>query len=71
VASKASEIRIETAEVPSVTVPCAPLEPYAKTTVDVTLPAAFKSGETYTLAITTGTHLQEPTVFTVDKVKVP
>jgi hypothetical protein len=69
-ASKASELQIEVADMPPVTAPCPALEPYSKTTVDVILPAAFKSGKSYDLTITTGAYLQQPTVFTTQKVKI-
>ena len=71
VASKASEVKVQAAGLPSVIVPCAPMKPYSKTTVDVTLPSAFESGKTYSLTITTGARLQQATVFTADKVKIP
>ena len=71
VASKASEIHIAAADMPSVTAACPALQPYAKTSIDVTLPESFKPTRTCTLRITMGSHLQQPTVFTAEKVKVP
>jgi len=70
VASKAAKIQIEAPDMPALTAACPALAPYSKTTVDVTLPAAFKSGKAYDLTISTGTHLQQPTVFTAEKVKM-
>ena len=71
VASKPSEIQIEAADIPAVTAACPALQPYGKASIDVTLPDSFKAGQTYDLTITTGSHLQQPTVFTAEKVKLP
>jgi hypothetical protein len=70
VASKASTIQIESVDMPPITAPCPAVEPYSKTTVDVTLPTAFKSGKNYDLTVTTGMYLQQPTVFTAQKIKI-
>jgi len=71
VASKPSEIQIEAADMPSITAACPALQPYSKANVGVNLPPSFKPGQAYYLEITTGSHLQQPTVFTAKKVKVP
>lgn len=71
VASKPSEIQIEAADIPAVTAACPALEGYSKTTIDVRLPESFKSGKTYDLEITTGSHLQQSTVFVAMKVRLP
>ena len=71
VASKPSEIQIEAADMPHVTAACPALQPYSKTSIDVTRPESFKAGRAQDLTITTGSHLQQPTVFTAKKVKFP
>ena len=42
-----------------------------KMKIDVNLPAAFKPEKAYDLKITTGSHLQQSTIYTAQKVKVP
>lgn len=71
VASKLSEIQIEAADIPVVTAACPALEPYSKTTIDVPLSDALKAGRAYDLQITAGSHLQQPTLFTAKKVRLP
>ncbi|NQT39881.1 MAG: hypothetical protein HQ581_20475 [Planctomycetes bacterium] len=71
VASKPSEIQILAAGIPPITAACPALHPYGKTDIDVSLPDSFKGGQSYDLTITTGLHLQQPTVFAAEKVKVP
>jgi hypothetical protein len=71
VAAKASEIRIQAADMPTVTATCPGLQPYGTVRVEVTLPASFKKGRTYELKITTGLHLQQPMVFTAKKLELP
>ncbi len=71
VASKPSEIQIAATNIPPVTAACPALQPYSKTSIDVNLPESFKAGQAYNLRITAGSHLQQPTVFTAEKVKVP
>ncbi|MBL7042352.1 MAG: glycoside hydrolase family protein [Pirellulaceae bacterium] len=69
VASEPSEIQIEVPDTSPVTAACPALQPYSKASIDVTLPEQFKAGRAYDLEITTGSHLQQPTVFTAKKVK--
>jgi hypothetical protein len=71
VASKPSEIQIAAANIAPITAACPALQPYSKASVDVSLPESFRPGKTYDLEITTGSHLQQPTVFTATKVKLP
>ena len=68
VASKPSKIQIAATGMPPITAACPALAPYAKTCVTVDLPRSFEVGKTYSLRITTGSHLQQPTVFTAEKV---
>jgi hypothetical protein len=39
--------------------------------VDVKLPESYQVGKAYDLTITTGSHLQQPMMFTAQKVKIP
>jgi hypothetical protein len=71
VASKPSEIEIVADDIPAITAACPALEPYSEASIDVKLPESFKAGQTYNLQITTGSHLQQPTVFTAEKLRVP
>ena len=71
VASKPSEIQVVAGDMPAVTAACPALQPYSKATIDVTLPEPIKPGKAFDLQITTGAHLQQPTVFTAEKVKAP
>jgi len=71
VASKPSEIQIDAADMPSVAAACPALEPYGEITVDVPLPESFTAGRAYDLEITTGSHLQQPAVFTAKKTRLP
>ena len=71
VAAKPSVIQIVAANISPVTAACPALQPYSKASIDVNLPEAFKSGKAYDLQITTGSHLQQPNVFTAKKVKIP
>jgi len=69
-AAEPSEIQIAAPDMPSVSVACPALDPYAKTTVEVELPDKFEGGKTYDLSITTGSHLQQPTVLVAKKLKL-
>jgi len=71
VASKPSKIQIEVADMPSVTAACPALQPYSKTSIEVPLAGSFKAGKAYDVTITTGSYLQQPTVFVATKVKLP
>ena len=71
VASKASEICVAAADVDAITAACPALQPYGKTNIDLRLPESFRAGKAYDLTITAGSHLQRPTVFSVEKVTVP
>jgi hypothetical protein len=71
VTSSPSEVRIETPSIPSITAACPALEPYVKKNIDVVLPDLIKAGKKYELTITTGLHLQEPTVFVAKDVALP
>ena len=70
-ASEPSGIQIAATNMPLVTATCPALQPYGKTSIDVNLPESFESGQSYDLRITAGTHLQQPTVYTAEKVNVP
>jgi hypothetical protein len=65
------EVQTAAADVPAVTAACPALQPYGKTVIDVALPESLKAGKAYHLTITTGSHLQQPMVFTAEKVRVP
>jgi hypothetical protein len=71
VASEPSEIRIEAPGMPELRADCPALQRYGKARVEVVLPASFKRGQAYDLKITTGSHLQQPTMFVASKVEVP
>jgi len=71
VASKPSEIQIEVANMPPISAACPALQPYSKASIDVELLGSLKAGKAHSLRITTGLHLQQPTVFIAEKVKVP
>lgn len=71
VASKPSKLRIEATGIPPFTAACPELQPYAKATIDVPLPAAFQAGKRYDVQITTGLDLQQPTIFYVSKLVIP
>ncbi len=71
VASKPSEIQVVAAKMPPITAACPALQPYSKANIDVNLPENFKAGKACDFQITTGSHLQQPTVFTAEKVKIP
>lgn len=70
-ASKPSKVHLEAANSAPFFAACPPLQPYGRANVEVVLPDAFKSGQTYDVKITTGLDLQQPMVFTAEKVKVP
>ncbi len=71
VASKPSEIQIAAGDMPVIATACPALKPYSKTNVEVALPESFKPGKAYDFKITTGAYLQQPMVFSADKVKLP
>lgn len=71
VASKPSEIQVEVANLRLVSATCPALQPYTKASVDVEFPESVEAGQTYSLRITTGLHLQQPTVFVAEKVRLP
>jgi len=70
-ASGPSKIHIAAADMPPVTAACPALQPYGKASIDVTLPESFKAGRARDFQITTGSHLQQATVFTAEKVRAP
>ncbi len=70
-ASEPSELQIEAANIASITVSCPAVPPFGKVDIEVPFPAVSKSGQAWELTITTGSSLQQPTVFKANRVKTP